>query len=95
MYYTIGQRRGLNLGGNEDKYFVVGKDLNKNILYTACGENNPYLYSDSVTLESVNFISDERPITATAKFRYRQPDVSVNIEYLEDGNLIVPGEIVR
>ncbi len=81
MYYTIGQRKGLNLGGNNDKYFVVGKDLNKNYLYVALGENNPYLYSDSVILESVNFISSKRPTKCTAKFRYRQKDVDVEIEY--------------
>ena len=33
MYYTIGQRRGLDIGGTKDRMFVVGKDLNKNILY--------------------------------------------------------------
>ena len=81
MYYTIGQRKGLNLGGNNDKYFVVGKDLNKNYLYVALGENNPYLYSDSVILESINFISNQRPTKCTAKFRYRQKDVDVEIEY--------------
>lgn len=84
MYYTIGQRRGLNLGGNDDKYFVVGKDLDKKILYVAEGENNPYLYSDSVILESVNFISDERPTNCTAKFRYRQKNVDVQIIYNDD-----------
>ena len=44
MYYTIGQRKGLNLGGNDDKLFVVGKDIEKNILYVAFGEDNEYLY---------------------------------------------------
>ncbi len=89
MYYTIGQRKGLNIGGNKEKMFVVGKNLEKNLLYVSFGEDNKYLKSDSCIVEDMNFISDERPITATAKFRYRQPDVSVNIEYLEDGNLIV------
>lgn len=83
MYYTIGQRRGLNLGGNDDKYFVVGKDLNKNILYVALGNTNTYLYSDSAILEDVNFISEKRPTNCTAKFRYRQKDVNVIIEYGE------------
>lgn len=84
MYYTIGQRRGLNLGGNNDKYFVVGKALNKNILYVALGENNEYLYSDSVILEQINFISDKRPTNCTAKFRYRQKDVTVFVQYDEN-----------
>lgn len=81
MYYTIGQRRGLDLGGNSGKYFAVGKDVNKNILYVALGDKNPYLYSDKVLLENVNFISDLRPKKCTAKFRYRQKDVDVTIEY--------------
>ena len=37
MYYTIGQRKGLDIGGTSDKLFVVGKDLKKNILYVALG----------------------------------------------------------
>ena len=39
MYYTIGQRRGLNIGGSKERMFVVGKDLNKNILYISYGDN--------------------------------------------------------
>ena len=46
MYYTIGQRRGLNLGGNDEKTYVVSKDLANNILYVASGEERKYLYSN-------------------------------------------------
>ena len=81
MYYTIGQRRGLELGGNSDKYFAVGKDLNKNILYVALGSENEYLYSTEAVLESVNFITDRKPNKCTAKFRYRQNDIPINIYY--------------
>lgn len=83
MYYTIGQRRGLDLGGNLDKYFAVGKDIDKNILYVAMGENNDYLLSDMVSLEDINFISDLRPTECQAKFRYRQKDVNVEVIYNE------------
>ena len=55
MYYTIGQRRGLDVGGTSDKLFVVGKDLNKNTLYVCEGEDNEYLLSDSCIVEQVNF----------------------------------------
>jgi len=89
MYYTIGQRRGLDVGGTLDKMFVVGKDLNKNILYVALGEDNEYLYSDSCIVEEVNFNCDLRPNECTAKFRYRQKDNDVKIEYLENGELLV------
>jgi len=89
MYYTIGQRRGLDVGGFENRMFVVGKDLKKNILYVALGEDNPYLYSDSCILSDVNFNCDLRPENCTAKFRYRSKDVPVHLNYLEDGKLEV------
>lgn len=95
MYYTIGQRKGLNIGGNSDKMFVVGKNLEKNILYVSFGEDNDYLLSDSCIVENVNFISDLRPTTCTCKFRYRQADINVNIEYLESGELLVKYDNVK
>ena len=89
MYYTIGQRRGLDVGGTSDKLFVVGKDLNKNILYICEGEDNEYLLSDSCIVEQVNFNCDLRPTECSAKFRYRQKDNPVSIEYLDNGELLV------
>ena len=89
MYYTIGQRRGLDVGGTSDKLFVVGKDLNKNILYVCEGEDNEYLLSDSCIVEQVNFNCDLRPTECSAKFRYRQKDNPVSIEYLDNGELLV------
>lgn len=89
MYYTIGQRKGLDVGGTKDKLFVVGKDLKKNVLYVAEGEDNPYLYSTSCLLEQVNFNCEERPSTCTAKFRYRAKDYPVTLTYLENGEVLV------
>ena len=89
MYYTIGQRKGLDIGGTSDKLFVVGKDLKKNILYVALGEDNEYLYSDSAILEDINFNCDERPTNCTAKFRYRAPDVNVTLTYLDNNEILV------
>lgn len=89
MYYTIGQRRGLNLGGNENRLFVVGKNLEDNILYVALGEENDYLYSDSCIVEMVNWIGANKPNQCSAKFRYRQHDNDVFLEFLEDGNILV------
>lgn len=87
MYYTIGQRRGLNLGGHQARHFVVAKDLTHNILYVANGDENRYLYTNSALIENFNFLTDIRPKKCTCKFRYRQKDVSVNIEYLGNNNL--------
>ena len=89
MYYTIGQRRGLDVGGTSDKLFVVGKNLNKNILDVCEGEDNEYLLSDSCIVEQVNFNCDLRPTECSAKFRYRQKDNPVSIEYLDNGELLV------
>ena len=89
MYYTIGQRKGLNIGGNSDKMFVVGKNLEKNILYISFGEDNDYLKSDSCIINNINFISDKRPTKCHAKFRYRQPDINVKLEYLDNNEILV------
>ena len=89
MYYTVGQRRGLNLGGNQDRMFVVGKNVKDNILYVADGDENEYLYSDSCIIDQVNFISDERPTKCTAKFRYRQKDNDVELVYMDNGEIHV------
>jgi len=89
MHYTIGQRKGLNIGGTIDRLFVVGKDLNKNILYVCLSGNNDYLISDSCIVEEVNFISDEKVDKCSAKFRYRQKDNDVSLTWLNDGNILV------
>ncbi len=88
MYYTIGQRKGLNLGGNSDKLFVVGKNLEKNILYVAFNEKNDYLISTEAVIEQVNWISDHKPNKCSAKFRYRQADNNVNLEYINQGIIV-------
>ncbi len=94
MYYTIGQRKGLDIGGNQDKMFVVGKNLEKNILYVAFGDNE-YLYSNSCLVDTMNFNCELRPTKCSAKFRYRQEDIPVTIEYLDNGNIIVNYEHVK
>ena len=88
MYYTIGQRRGLNIGGSKERMFVVGKDLTKNILYISYG-NTDYLISDSCIIDTLNFNTDKRPTKCTAKFRYRQADNDVELEYLESDEILV------
>lgn len=89
MYYTIGQRRGLDVGGTKERLFAVGKDLKKNILYVSEGEDSPYLYSDSCLVGEVNWNGEERPTSCMAKFRYRDVDHPVTLTYLEDGTLLV------
>ena len=87
MYYTIGQRRGLNLGGNDDKSYVVKKDLENNILYVASGDENKYLYSTKALIVDVNYFTDDRPKECTCKFRYRQKDIPVKVRYLDNNDI--------
>ena len=89
MYYTIGQRRGLDIGGTEERMFVVGKDLDKNILYIATGEDNDYLVSNSCLVDTLNYLGEEKLEKCNAKFRYRQEDIPVELEWLDNGELIV------
>ena len=88
MNYTIGQRRNVGLSGNNDRHFVCGKNVEKNILYVTIGDDE-YLYSDACVIENVNFISDDRPIKCSAKFRYRGEDHPVELEYLENNEILV------
>ena len=92
MHYTIGQRRGLNVGGTEDRMFVVGKDLDKNVLYVAIGDDNEYLYSDSCIIDSLVINYEEELKECSAKFRYRQKDNDVKVKFLDDGNMLVSYE---
>lgn len=89
MYYTLGQRRGLNLGGFKDKSYVAKKDLENNILYIATGDENKYLYSKEAIIENFNFLTDKRITDCTCKFRYRQPDIKCHVEYLENNKIKV------
>jgi len=90
MYYTIGQRQGLGIGGSGtgEPWFVAEKDTENNILYVVQGENHPALYSEALTASDVNWISGRAPqvpLRCTAKFRYRQPDQGVTVPGEEDG----------
>lgn len=93
MYYTIGQRKGLGIGGisgEEAKgWFVAKKDITSNILYVASGDENDYLYSDCCLINNLNFITD-KPLNGqklNAKFRYRQEDKPVTIEYIDENTM--------
>jgi tRNA-specific 2-thiouridylase len=89
MYYTIGQRRGLGIGGRGtgDPWFVCGKDLDRNILYVVQGSDHPALFSNGLWASQLNWVSGNPPgrtFICTAKFRYRQPDQKVKV-YVESG----------
>lgn len=84
MYYTLGQRRGLDLGGKkgeEGRWFVVKKDLAHNVLYVSHGDESP-LYSDGCSVDGMNFIPfppAQEEFSCKAKFRYRQEEQGVRV----------------
>ncbi len=89
MNYTIGQRRNVGLSGHTLKHYVVGKNVEKNILYVAFGEDSKYLMSDTCIITDVNLLCDSLPKQCTAKFRYRSKDVPVEIEVIKDDKIKV------
>ena len=74
MYYTIGQRHGLGIGGEGEPWFVIGK-IPENILLVGQGAENEYLYANRCIVTDVNIINERFPNEhhLHAKFRYRQP----------------------
>jgi tRNA-specific 2-thiouridylase len=83
MYYTLGQRKGLGIGGhgNGEPWFVVDKDLDSNVLYVVQGDQ-PSLYSNGLYAVDINWINNMdgiESLSCTAKFRYRQPDQKVTV----------------
>ncbi len=89
FYYTVGQRKGLEIGGT-GPYFVIGKNVGVNELYVTDESHQDWLYSDACDLEGFNVLLDvQMPLDCTARFRYRQPDVPVHVEQQEDGSLLL------
>lgn len=89
MYYTIGQRHGLGIGGDGDPWFVVGKNLENNVLYVEQGFHHEALYSDYLIASDVSFVNEneidlEQGFYCTAKFRYRQKDTKVFVQREND-----------
>ena len=94
MFYTIGQRRGLGIGGHGDgrSYFVADKDLENNKLIVVQGEDHPLLYSKGAVIEQltwINGIPPERLKTYGVKTRYRQPDQQAEIIEIYGDSAIV------
>lgn len=92
MYYTIGQRKGLGIGGPGDAWFVVGKDYDKNVLYICQGDQNDWLLSTGALISDVNWIASDKPtdtITCHAKFRYRQKDNPVQLTFQDENTVFL------
>lgn len=96
MYYTIGQRKGIGVGGQkaatEAPWYVLDKDLNRNVLLIGQGDNNPKLYAKQLICHDLDWVSDQQkrlyPFRCSAKIRYRQLDQFCQLEPHEDGLLV-------
>ena len=96
MYYTLGQRQGLGIGGlanyPEDPWYVALKDLERNVLIAVQGKHHELLYSDALATEPMEWIAGEPPAEQgrfTAKTRYRQHERPCTLRCLEDGSVEV------
>ena len=96
FYYTLGQREGLNIGGVRGRaqapWFVVGKDVERNVLYVDQGHDSPWLQSRSLRSETMHWISGHAPashFSCTAQTRYRQADEDCEVEVNDDGSVSV------
>jgi tRNA-specific 2-thiouridylase len=82
MYYTLGQRQGLNIGGAGAAWYVCGKSLETNELIVVQGHDHPALFSKKVTASNPDWVSSNSPLvdqSYSAKTRYRQPDMACKI----------------
>ena len=94
MFYTLGQRKGLGIGGAGEPWFVAGKDLAANRLIVVQGHQHPLLFSGSLTMSQLSWTLPENPGEAhgsrppegryTCKTRYRMADAPCQLRYLSD-----------
>ncbi len=90
MFYTIGQRHGLDISRHVGPWFVVGKDLSSNTIYVGKGADHKALYASKAEISHVNWFSKDRSDREVhAKFRYRQKDLKVKIHFLSDDRIEV------
>ena len=87
--HTIGQRKGLNIGGKngyaEKPWFVVKKDINSNTIFVSCGECDE-MFSESCLVQNFNWIVQlaEKEFSCFVKLRYHQPDQKTKVEVLDE-----------
>ena len=85
-FYTLGQRKGLGIGGAGEPWFVVGKNLPRNELIVVQGHDHPLLYTNSLVMNDLSFTLPERPAPGryTCKTRYRMADAACELRYSDD-----------
>jgi len=100
MYYTMGQRQGLGIGGvkdaNEDPWYVLDKDLENNKLIVGQGHNHPLLFASQLTCQQIHWVNGNPaslPLQCKAKIRYRQLEQPCSIEQIDAQTLSVSFEV--
>lgn len=96
MYHTLGQRKGLLIGGmkayGEEPWYVVDKDIRRNVLIVGQGANHPRLYSKGLLANQLDWVDRTGPqqaIRCTVKTRYRQQDIPCQVTPHSDGSVLV------
>jgi len=96
MFYTLGQRQGLGIGGQsdarEDPWYVLGKELSENRLVVGQGHNHPMLFRDVLSAHDLHWVNSKAPAEAfrcTAKVRYRQHDQKAQVTVNSDDTLTI------
>jgi tRNA-specific 2-thiouridylase len=96
MYHTLGQRKGLLIGGmkeyGEEPWYVVEKDIERNVLIVGQGANHPRLYSTGLLANQLHWVDrkgPQQPIKCSVKTRYRQQDIPCQITPNIDGSVLV------
>ena len=96
MYYTLGQRQGLGIGGvknhPDEPWYVLHKDLEENVLYVGQGHNHPWLFSNHLRAGQLSWVSGVAPEPGrklTAKVRYRQQDQECTVQEISNDHLVV------
>ena len=96
FYFTLGQREGLQLGGVRGRapmpWYVVGKDVGRNILYVDQGSDSPWLQSTALRSETAHWIAGSAPamrFACSAQTRYRQQAEACEVEVCDDGSVTV------
>lgn len=110
MFYTIGQRQGLHIGGQKGKteapWYVAEKNIKENILIVVQGDQHPALFKKTLTVANIHWINaaPNLPLQTKAKTRYRQPDqactihslstTQLQVEFLEPQRAVTPGQSI-
>jgi len=95
MYYTLGQRQGLGIGGLEnaveEPWYVLAKRVQQRELLVGQGHNHPLLFRQQLDAHDISWCTGQEPakhFSCTAKIRYRQEDQSAKVDVSPDGNTL-------